>query len=113
MGFKVPTSATFWAPVTLEATAEDGRHIEGQIRVQFKRKTRDEMKQLIEDLRGKEITAEVVEPYIESWKGYEDENGDAPFSSENLKRMAQMVPGSPMAIFLSYCKASAGAREGN
>lgn len=111
--FKVSTSPTFWARVKLRMAGEDGKVVEGDIRVQFYRKSRDDLKGLIEKTAGKEVAASEVEPLIAGWKEYDDGSGPTEYSPEALKRLEQMVPGSPLAILNAFLSASAGAREGN
>lgn len=113
MGFKLQTSPAFWWPVTLDATAEDGKHIQGEIRVRFKRKPLDEARKFAEEIVGKPMTAETVAPLIESWEGYEDDSGPVDFSAAALARLCQYTSTAPKAFIDAYFKGNSGAREGN
>lgn len=113
MGFKLQTSPTFWWPVTLDATAEDGKHIQGEVRVRFKRKPLDDARKYAEAIFGKPMLAETAAPLIEEWEGYEDDSGPVPFSVDALTRLCQYTATAPKAFVDAFFKGNSGAREGN
>jgi hypothetical protein len=111
--FTIADSPSFWTKVRLSQTAEDGRKNEGQIECQFKRRGRTELTGLLESLKGEKVTVEMVEEHLVGWKGVKDPQGDMPYTPENLRKLCELVPSTPIAMIKAYLDASAGAREGN
>src|SRR6185369_11287227 len=101
MGFKVQTSPTFWRKVKLVQTAEEGRIVEGEINVQFKRQKKDQIQLLSETVAGRAVLPEHVLPLMKDWKDYDNGNGATPFSREALEELSQDVPGAPASILTS------------
>ncbi len=113
--FKVTRTPTFWVKVKLRMPGEDGTMIEGEMRVQFLRKDRDELEKLDKSTVGRVVRAEAIAPYIHAWADYNngEGEGDTPYSVDELKFLEQRVPSAPGALVRAYLNASAGAREGN
>lgn len=113
MSFNISVSPSFWTHVDLQATGEDGRIVTGRVQVKYKRPTRDELRAFMERNKNETPTPELMAPYIDDWKGVQDEKGDMPYTLENLVRLEQNIPGSLVAIGGAYIRGASGAREGN
>ena len=104
--FKMATSPTFWATVLLEATAEDGRRVKGELELKYKRKTLDEVQAIMDSEDRKD--ADIARDIVVDWRKVDDgDGGERQFSLEALDEILDYGYGGPIVTtyFSNYPKA--------
>jgi hypothetical protein len=117
MSFKVSKSPKFWTSVELNMLAEDGRKLNGRIKVQFTRFSQDDFQAFYARTKEEPVVKALLE-VLHDWKGAEDDNGEVTFTPENFKAWCDAVPGSYGAISRRFIEVHTGkifqeVREGN
>src|SRR4051812_25699641 len=95
MGFNVTkeaTTPTFWQPVELHITAQDGRKIIGKVKAKFKRLKREEIEAFLTKYGAIKPTVEQLLEVMEDWGDMDDDNGAMPFSPDNLEKVCSLIP---------------------
>lgn len=78
MAFKLKISNTYFVPVTVQYPGANGKPERNSFDVEFKRMNRTQLQDTYDKLsKGKIRDEDFLEEVIVSWKGLEDEDGNA------------------------------------
>lgn len=116
MGFNIlkqATTATFWHPVELLITAEDGRKIVGKVKGRFKRFTTEQMEAFTQKHKGVKPSPETLLEILVDWADVDDDAGAMPFTPENLEKLCSVIPSAAASFAQAFFAGLTGAREGN
>ena len=102
--FRLEPNPSFWARVALSIP---GKEKPAYIEIEFKHKSRENLKEFLESLSDRD-DLEALSEIITNWKGV-----DADFSRENLSEMLANYPKAAHEIFSVYHEEMLEARRKN
>lgn len=111
--FKQATSPTFWHPVKVDFTAEDGRQRTVEFDVKFKRLKIEEARAKAKENEGNDDADLLfLQAVVEDWKRVPGDDGDeVPFSPEALQELYSIGFGAP--VVATYFRALPQAKQKN
>jgi len=113
MAFTFKKSDTFASTVTVEMPSDDPRKPnKGTITARYKHLTREQMRQLQDDLAAKELTDEqFLDRYLISVSGIGGEDGE--FSADEQRKLVYSEPALTLAVVQEFFRAITGAKAKN
>lgn len=112
--FKVATTPTYNATVSVEVRAENGGISRHSFDAVFKRFTQTELEEMHQSVTsGRLSDGELVSAILVGWSGVVDDDGnDLPFTPANRDRVLDIYPVRPTVIDVFF-KTIGGARAKN
>lgn len=99
--FKRAQTETFWSPVEIEYTAENGAKGVAKFDLQFKRLSNEEWQALRDRIRDEQLDDNaVVREMVVGWKVKDDDGNAAEFNEENLAQVLNLGFGSAIVVNL-------------
>jgi hypothetical protein len=105
--FKLDQSNTYWYPVTVEMTDQDGRRQKMKFDAQFERVSQDEINELFRKRDDDEAPikdSDVLDRVFRGWRGVQDADGtELAVNDENREKLLNVFP-VPTSIVRAFLK---------